>query len=180
MARGRDTHSHARIVDLDVARRERTPQPSEAQRVSGSRRQTVGRALAIAGGLAGVGFGFSALLVDLTIVYRELGSEALALSLVVAPLTFLSVPWYALFNQSDMLPILLGYAAPLGGWLLTAFGRSLEATERDGSRPATGDHRRAAANVIPFPAGSAPRRARARVRAARRLGAELAKHRETF
>ena len=139
--------------------------------------------MAIAGCLASVGFGFSALLVDLTIVYEEFGSEGLSLSLIVAPLTFLSVPWYALLNQSDLVPILLGYAAPLGGWLLTAFGRSLESPGRDDSRTAAQDPKGSACNVIAFRPGATLRRGMARRRArerAARLVSAPARNRETL
>lgn len=179
----RDMQSEARIVKLDQARRVRdaavATQPCMA--AISKRRLATARALVVLGSLAGAGFGLSAFLIDLTIVYEEFGTEGLTLSVLLAPLTFLSIPWYALLNQAEASPILLGYAAPLAGWLVVGFGRSLKAPSHAGNSLAAKERVRATGNVIAFRPLSVARprnatRRHAQARASRRAAMALARN----
>jgi hypothetical protein len=85
MAALSETRSEARIIRLDGARRAGSASREPRKPAYSRRRLGAARALVAIGCLAGTGFGLSALLIDLTIVYEGFGSEALTLRLPSAP-----------------------------------------------------------------------------------------------
>ena len=129
------------VIDL-LARRARTEQAQNADR--GYPCRLAGRALILLGLLGGTGLGLTAFYLDLVIVHDIFGVEGFTLSLLLPPLSVLSIPWYALFH-GDPAPLVLGYGAPFAGWLLIGFGRRLRGD-------ATGDRERTVARQTDLPA----------------------------
>lgn len=71
-----------------------------------------------------------ALFLNLAIVYEAKGFWVGALGLVLAPVTFVVVPWYAWIVLDNGLPLLVGYGSVLVGlscarMMFTSFERRL-------------------------------------------------------
>jgi hypothetical protein len=92
-------------------------------------RSMLGRTASLAGKVCFWLFGFAGFLVSLSIVEQAAGFWGFVVAFVVAPITFVAAPWYALVAWGNPFPLLITYGGTIASGFLFWAGAKITRTE---------------------------------------------------